>query len=180
MKCSREFNDYTCGYIDACGQQEELPHLGRKREIQHPFSSCDLLLCGGGLDLIKEVKHLCQCLGELGVTMKPLRVTGLEFRLLFPLLSLLLLAERIQLRQIPLLVEITGLKCCAALFQNGDGSLLAGKHRDPLKTVSAGFQFQKFTAIEQGFQFGLMLVPPAPPGFGRFPPLGQVQEFYCQ
>ena len=39
--------------------------------------------------------------------MKPLRVTGLEFRLLFPLLSLLLLAERIQLRQIPLLVAVS-------------------------------------------------------------------------
>ena len=27
IKCSREFNDYTCGYIDTCGQQEELSHL---------------------------------------------------------------------------------------------------------------------------------------------------------
>ena len=29
IKWSREFNDYTCGCIDACGQKEELPHLGR-------------------------------------------------------------------------------------------------------------------------------------------------------
>ena len=65
--------------------------------------------------------------------------------------SLLLLAESVQLGQIPLLVEIAGLKCCAALFQNGDSSLLAAKHRDPLKTVPAGLQFQEFTPIEQGF-----------------------------
>ena len=52
---------------------------------------------------------------------KQFRVAGLEFLLLFPLHSLLLLAERIQLCQIPLLVEIAGLKGCAALFQKGDG-----------------------------------------------------------
>ena len=99
----------------------------------------DLLLRGGGLDLIRGVQHLCQRLGELGVASKHLRVVGLEFRLLFPLHPLLFLAESVQLGQIPLLVEIAGLKCCAALFQNGDGSLLAAKHRDPLKTMSAGF-----------------------------------------
>ena len=92
----------------------------------------------------------------------------------------MLLAERIQLRQIPLLVEIAGLKCCAALFQNGDGSLLAAKHRDPLKTVSAGLQFQKFTPTQQGFQLRLMFVPPVLPGFRCFPSLSQVQEFFSQ
>ena len=67
IKCSREFNDYACGYIDACGQQEKLPHLGREREVQHAFLIPDLLLRGGGFDLVRGVQHLCQRLGELGV-----------------------------------------------------------------------------------------------------------------
>ena len=54
------------------------------------------------------------------------------------------------------------------------------KHRDPLKTVSAGLQFQKFTPTQQGFQLRLMFVPPVPPTFWCFPPLDQVQEFFCQ
>ena len=70
IKCSREFNDYACEYIDACGQQEKLPHLGREREVQHPFLIPDLLLRGGGFDLVRGVQHLCQRLGELGVSTK--------------------------------------------------------------------------------------------------------------
>ncbi len=70
IKYSREFNDYTCGYIDACGQQEKLPHLGLEIEVQRSFSACDLLLRGGGLDLVRGVQHLCQRLGELGVSAK--------------------------------------------------------------------------------------------------------------
>ncbi|CAN4034111.1 Hydrolase, partial [Dysosmobacter welbionis] len=162
------------------GQQEELSHLGREREVQHAFLTCDLLLRGGRLDLVRWLQRLCQRLGELGVTAKQLRIVGLEFLLLFPLYSLLLLAESVQLRQIPLLVEIADLKCCAALFQNGDGSLLAGQHRDPSEVMPARFQFQKFASAQQVFQLRLMLVPPAPPAFGSFPSLGQVQEFYCQ
>ena len=27
--------DHACGRLDACGQQEKLPHLGREREVQH-------------------------------------------------------------------------------------------------------------------------------------------------
>lgn len=165
--------------VDASGQQEELSHLGQECEVQHAFLIPNLLLRGGRLDLIRWVQHLCQRLGELGVSAKQLRAVGLEFLLLFPLYSLLLFAESLQLGQIPLLVEIAGLKCCAALFQNGNGPLLAGKHRDPREVMPAGFQFQEFTSIEQGFQFGLMLVLPAPPSFGSFPPLDQVQEFYC-
>ena len=165
--------------MDASGQQEELSHLGQECEVQRTFLIPNLLLRGGRLDLIRWVQHLCQRLGELGVSAKQLRVVGLEFLLLFPLYSLLLFAESLQLGQIPLLVEIAGLKCCAALFQNSNGPLLAGKHRDPREVMPAGFQFQEFTSIEQGFQFGLMLVLPAPPSFGSFPPLDQVQEFYC-
>ena len=104
-----QINGHACGYIDACGQQEELPNLGRECEVQHAFLTCDLLLRGGGLDLIREVQRLCQRLGELGVALKQLRVAGLEFRLLFPLYTLLLLAESVQLGQIPLLIEIAGL-----------------------------------------------------------------------
>ncbi len=29
--------NHASGYIDACGQQEKLPHLGREREVQHAF-----------------------------------------------------------------------------------------------------------------------------------------------
>ena len=130
--------DHACGCLDASGQQEELPHLGREREVQHAFLIPNLLLSGGRPDLIRGVKHLCQSFGELGVTEKQLRVVGFELLLLFPLHSLLLLTESVQLLQIPLLVEIAGFKCCAALFQNGDGSLLAAKHRDPLKVMPTG------------------------------------------
>ena len=115
-----------------------------------------------------------------GSVRNSLRVAGLEFLLLFPLHSLLLLAESVQLGQIPLLVEIAGFKCYAVLFQNGDGSLLATKHRDPLEAMPAGLQFQKFTTIEQSFQLWLVLVPPVLPGFRSFPSLDQVQEFYYQ
>ena len=100
--------------------------------------------------------------------------------MLFPLYSLLLLAESVQLGQILLLVELAGLKCCAALFQNGDGSLLAGKHRNPLEVMPTGFQFQEFTSIEQGFQLRLMLVPPVLPGFGCFSSLSQIYKFCYQ
>ena len=97
--------------VEASGQQEELSHLGREREVQHAFLIPDLFLRGGRLDLIRGVQHLCQRLGELGVSAKQLRVAGLEFLLLFPLHSLLLLAESVQFGQIPLLVEIAGFKC---------------------------------------------------------------------
>ena len=43
IKCSREFNDYACEYIDACGQQEKLPHLGREREVQDPLTNAKKL-----------------------------------------------------------------------------------------------------------------------------------------
>ncbi len=88
--------------------------------------------------------------------------------------------DGIQLGQILLLVDLAGLKYCTALFQNGDGSLLAGKHRNPLEVMPAGLQFQKFTPIEQGFQLRLMLVPPAPPGFGGFSSLSQIHKFCYQ
>ena len=172
--------DHARGYLYASGQQEELSHLGRECEVQLTFLIPDLLLSGGGLDLVRGVKYLCQRLGELGVSAKQLRVVGLELLLLLPLHSLLLLAKSVQLRQIPFLIEIAGLKWCAALFQNGDSSLLATKHRDPLKTVSAGFQFQEFTSIEQGFQLRLMLVPPVSPGFGCFSSLSQIYKFCYQ
>ena len=43
-KHSEKINDHACGYIDACGQQETLPNLGRKRKAQHFFAISNLLL----------------------------------------------------------------------------------------------------------------------------------------
>lgn len=62
--------NHASGYIDACGQQEKLPHLGREREVQHAFLIPDLFLRGGRLDFIRGVQHLCQCLAKLGVLTK--------------------------------------------------------------------------------------------------------------
>ena len=44
IKHSEKINDHACGYIDACGQQEKLPNLGRKRKAQYFFSISNLLL----------------------------------------------------------------------------------------------------------------------------------------
>ena len=166
IKYSEKINDHVCGYIDVCGRQEKLPNLGRKCKAQHFFSTSNLLLSGSGLDLIRGAKSLCQCLGELEVAAKQLWVFRLEFRLRFPLHPLLLLAKSIQLCQIPLGIEIAGLKYHATFFQNGGSSLLTGKHRNPMEIMLAGCQIQKFSPVEQGLQFRHMLVPPALPAFG--------------
>ena len=65
-----QINGHAYGCLDARGQQEELSHLGRECEVQHTFLIPYLLLSGGRLDLIRGVKHLCQRLGELGVSAK--------------------------------------------------------------------------------------------------------------
>ena len=83
IKCPRKINDYACGYIDTCSQQEKLSHLRWKCEIQHALLIPDLLFRGGRPDHISGVQHLRQSFGELRVSAKELRVVGLELLLLF-------------------------------------------------------------------------------------------------
>ena len=91
-------------------------------EIQHPFLIPQYVSSvAAGLISSEVSSTFASALENLGVALKSSGWLALNSFCFSCCTRSLLLAERIQLRQIPLLVEIAGFKCCAALFQNGDG-----------------------------------------------------------